>query len=400
MITLSNIHPFPARMAPSIVEDILRQKKSSLVVLDPMAGSGTTLATAAMLGHKAIGFDTDPLAVLLSSTLALPFDVTAVTSAARRVLARSEELCKTLRASSAYPAGLDPDEKRFVRYWFCATSRKQLYSLSEKISRLRNPHVQRILWVAFSRMIIRKNNGVSLAMDVSHSRPHRVYDRAPVTPFDCFVPSVNRVLRGMEAVGLTDPEVIRAALGDARHLRIQDESVDLVVTSPPYVNAIDYIRGHKLSLVWMGHKLADLRKLRSTNVGAEAGLCCADPGDAISAAIRALGSTSRIPPRQTRILSKFVSDLDLVVREIFRVLVPHGEAFFVIGDSNLRGTFIRNSAALASLARSCGFDVFTVSRRDIPDNRRYLPPPSAMAQASLGLRMRQEVVIGVKKPAT
>ena len=50
---------------------------------------------------------------------------------------------------------------------------------------------------------------------------------------------------------------------------IKDGIADLVVTSPPYLNAIDYLRGHKLSLVWMGHQIEELRELRSANIGSE-----------------------------------------------------------------------------------------------------------------------------------
>jgi SAM-dependent methyltransferase len=400
MICLSRIHPFPARMAPSIVEEILRKKRRPLVVLDPMSGSGTTLATAALLGHTAIGFDTDPLAVLLSGTLTLSTDPAEVVRVAQRVLARSREAYAAVKASDAYPLGTEACERKFLRYWFSTTSRKQLYCLSLRISTLRNPQIRRVLWVALSRMIIKKDNGVSLAMDISHSRPHRVYDIAPNRPFDCFMSCVRTVLGGIKRVNLSSTAKIRANVGDARNLPLNKDSVDLVITSPPYFNAIDYMRAHKMSLIWMGHRLADLRTIRSTNIGAEVGLSPTDHDTPVDIALRRMGSLTRLAQRQTRMLRKFVWDMNLVVREVHRVLAPGGEAFFVIGDSNLKGTFVRNSAALESIARSAGLDVFTTKRRRIPDSRRYLPPPSATGQDSLGLRMRREVVIGLRKASS
>ena len=52
-------------------------------------------------------------------------------------------------------------------------------------------------------------------------------------------------------------------------LPLADGSVDLIVTSPPYANAIDYMRAHKFSLVWLGQPIANLSHLRSKYIGAE-----------------------------------------------------------------------------------------------------------------------------------
>src|SRR5262245_58893739 len=60
------VHPFLARMAPSIALDVIAAQNRAIRVLDPMMGSGTVLAFARAKEHRAVGVDIDPLAVLIS----------------------------------------------------------------------------------------------------------------------------------------------------------------------------------------------------------------------------------------------------------------------------------------------------------------------------------------------
>ena len=98
------VHPFPARMAPSIALDELpASKQSGLTVLDPMAGSGTTLVVARSRGHAAIGFDTDPLARLISSVWCADMDATAVLRTAEKVQSEALGRWREIRQADAYP---------------------------------------------------------------------------------------------------------------------------------------------------------------------------------------------------------------------------------------------------------------------------------------------------------
>ena len=179
MNRLRPIHPFPARMASEIVWRKLPERGGRLRVLDPMTGSGTTLVTARMRGHEAIGFDRDPLAVLIAGAWASNVDVAATEKKAGEVLSKARARARTITQGEAYPAGASEETKEFVRYWFDITNRKQLAALAESISRTHDQQIKRLLWCAFSRLIITKTSGVSLAMDISHSRPHKSYDKAP-----------------------------------------------------------------------------------------------------------------------------------------------------------------------------------------------------------------------------
>ena len=64
---IPTIHPFPARMAPELALSALKELKRGSLVLDPMSGSGMVLRQATELGLHSIGFDMDPLAVLMAT---------------------------------------------------------------------------------------------------------------------------------------------------------------------------------------------------------------------------------------------------------------------------------------------------------------------------------------------
>ena len=384
------VHPFPARMAASIPWEILSSHKEQLRILDPMVGSGTSLIVARGTGHLATGFDLDPLAVLVTTVGTADAKPTTIQEAGRKSLSVAKRM--NIPGRQAYPGAADEETREFVRYWFDLEARKELAALSRAIADLEDNATRQFLWCALSRMVITKDCGVSLARDVSHSRPHIWFERAPVRPFDFFETALNRVLKASLFQNKESVPTASVRRGDARKLPIADKSIDLVITSPPYLNAIDYMRGHKLSLVWLGHNIAALRQIRGESVGAESGRSEADD-EKIATISKAMGRINKLPARFNRMITRYVRDMDGVVGEIARVLVEDGRALIVVGDCTLRGVYIRNSIAVRMLAEVHNLRLSWQKRRRIPDRRRYLPLPTKGSEGALAKRLRTEVVM-------
>ncbi len=395
MVKLRTIHPFPARMAPEIVWRQLPDSRNPIRVLDPMAGSGTTIATARLRGHNAIGFDRDPLAVLIAGAWVSNVNAEILEKKGKEILERAKENAFQLTEAEAFPHGANEETQRFVEYWFDETNRIQLTALSNTISRLHDSVLKNLMWCALSRLIITKKCGVSLAMDVSHSRPHRTCDVAPVKPFDRFIQSLNQIIK---ASPFKDSEQAKPAASvreaDARFLDLESESVDMAITSPPYLNAIDYLRGHKLSLVWMGFSTDTIRQLRSTNVGSEIKARAKAEDDLTEKVIDKICDVDQLSPRAIGMLRQYLRDMKLVLSEIYRVLTCPGKAVLVVGNCNLEKTFIKNSKGIELLAENVGLRKQKSSKRALPENRRYLPPPDSLgAGKQLKKRMREEVIL-------
>jgi hypothetical protein len=291
--------------------------------------------------------------------------------------------------------GGDDETREFVRYWFDLTNRRQLRALSEGISIQRGETIRSALWCAFSKLIIAKARGASWAMDLSHSRPHRVLNREPFRPLPNFLKAVDTIITHSPFPGV-DCQKPKADIrqGDARHLPTKSGTIDVVITSPPYLNAIDYVRCNKFSLVWMEHQIHELRKLRSTNIGSEVSRGPKGQEAKIARVLDAMGDHKALSLKTQGMLARYVTDMDLVIREIARVLVPKGRAILVIGDCMMKGVFVSNSRGFLKLGEDHGLKGLEIKARPLPDNRRYLPPPSSdRSGKSFQSRMREEIVL-------
>jgi hypothetical protein len=384
----NSVHPFPARMAASIPWALLSSAKTPLAVLDPMMGSGTTLSVAKALGHKAIGFDTDPLSVILSSTLCSRIDPDRLRTAGEAVLQKARRLSVT------YPSHADNETRRFLRFWFDSVNRKQLARLALAIQEVRDRSLRTWLWCCFSRLIISKQAGTSLALDLPHSRPHRGAKNACVKAFDQFPRAIELLLKAAPFVaGRTVGPAVSIRRADARRLPLHNDSIDVAITSPPYLNALDYLRGHKFSLVWMGYRIEEIRSIRSSNIGAELSLQSDDAS--LAPLMKSFGRVHALSKRQQGMLVRYLVDMRAVVRELGRVIKPGGTLLMVIGDCQIAGIPIKNSRVLRRLAEEQDFQLQQIRRRRLPPNRRYLPPPSK--DTALSNRMRSEAILTLRR---
>ncbi len=395
-MTIKTIHPFPARMAPELALEPLAKLEEGSVVLDPMMGSGTVLRHATSLGHSAIGFDMDPLAVLMTQVWTTSISKEAIEQELEAVLDDAAKV--DLRTSRLHWISADPNSKKFIDFWFGEDQRKELARLAfvldeRNTSRLgvaRRSAVN-VLRLGLSRIIVTKQQSASLARDTSHSRPHKVVENSDYDVSDGFVRSVRQLTNKLADTPAKG--VAKVSLGDARKLQLEDSSIDAVVTSPPYLNAIDYLRGHRMSLVWLGHSITDLRGIRSNSVGSESPRKLKLVQEQAQVTAAAMCNLDSLEPQLRPMLKRYAADLIEITSEIARVLKQKKAATFVVGDSCLKGCSIKNSSGLAHAANLAGLRATSVVEREIPASNRYLPTTGA----TLSKRMRTELVMTFEK---
>ena len=392
-------HPFPAKFPPQLPSHFIeRLTAPGDVVLDPMLGSGTTILEAVRLGRAAVGCDIDPLARLVAEAKLAPLDSEAMSHVGHAVVeqARRDFSTRRTQLETALNERFDGRTRAFVDYWFRPTQQLELMALLRAIERRAPEPAWQFLHMVFSSTIIAKSGGVSLARDLAHTRPHRVLKKKPKCAFDEFAKRLKGVLA---AGGRMEPGGnARVLARSAEDTGLPSASVDLIVTSPPYANnAIDYMRAHKFSLVWLGWNIDELSNLRARYLGHDA-RGRQEWNDLPAQCEDTIRRLARLDERKARALRRYFGEMSAVVAEMHRVLMPGKAAVIVVGSSILRGMDVQTHQGLAAVGTGAGFQLADIGVRRLDRDRRMMPARWGQTrQSQIEHRMHEEYVIGLVK---
>ena len=311
-------HPFPARMPPEVARAIVGgMSAKGDCVLDPMVGSGTTAAAALSLGRSAMGYDSDPLAVLLANARCKPPPAEALASAITRVSAAAKQRVAKLGSDDLSKRFPHAEDRAFLDRWFPSQTQLRLLALIESILTDKEEATRPSLIALFSSTIITKQGGVTSALDVSRSRAHYSTDKQPADAFREWDRRAGAFIRHAKAVSAVSPEYwCNIGLGDARALPASEAEAmaDLILTSPPYLDAIDYMRASRFTLVWLENTLASLRDTRRGIIGWQRSIDSEDVPDGIEEMVSDCPAIDRRKP----MLRQYLVDMLKALREARR----------------------------------------------------------------------------------
>lgn len=333
-------------------------------VLDPFAGSGTTLVESRRAGAHAIGTELLAPAVLAARVKTrFELDPQTLDDGAERML-RS--------AGRRHPGTLP--FLRETRRQFPEAALRDLTRLRDALPPEGEP-VNDALRLAFGRVLIPSSR--------LHRSPCLGYGRRPtdghIAPFERF-----RIAIGEMAADLAVLSSERSSWGPPAEVMPQDarsgdwpaRSVDLAITSPPYVNGMDYVMNYKVDLAWLGYarSYADLAALRRAQVACD-NLPRSETAAYLDTSAVSDPWLAEILPRirenlvrkgtyrrddMHAVVHRYFADLKPVLVGVFRALVPAGRFVVVVGDSLLAGEYVPGDLLLARLGASLGFRVVSV----------------------------------------
>jgi DNA modification methylase len=393
-----DLHSFAAKFPPQLPSAFIRTLTNpGDVVLDPMMGSGTTVVEAFLERRRGIGLDFDPLALRLSRVKTMPLNSDKLRKLGFEAISRAKKLLATTETiEHELYIRFDKPTKAFIDYWFLPITQRELMSLILALEEIDELATRRFLQLTFSSIIVTKSGGVSLARDLAHSRPHLDKSKVPKNALDQFALRLQKNLTSIARLKVNGATANLIA-GDARSMPILDGTVDLIVTSPPYANAIDYMRAHKFSLVWFGGTVSALSKLRSAYIGSErvANTSCFTLPKKTESTICELAEKDR---GKSLILRKYFTEMRAVASEMYRVLRTNSAAIVVAGTSIMRGIDVQTHRCLAEIAEDVGFDVVGIAKRVLDRNKRMMPARfGRKTDSMIEQRMHEEFVIGLLK---
>ena len=266
-------YPYKGKYHPQMVRSLANiiGLQSGDTLLDPFIGSGTTAVEGSLLNLEVIGFDVSPLCVLISNV------------------------------------------KTNSIHHFEKIKQDHSKDISNNITECLNDPVE-----SFS--LLAKMIATSDA-----TRRKRDFDKMFVKNENKMLESIQLMKDGCEEISIS-PTPAYIKVGDARHLPLSDESVDGIITSPPYSIALNYVENDAHSLESLGY---DLKKIREEFVG-----------------VRGKGKEK---------IELYEQDMVQAYTEMARVLKPSGKIAIVIGDATVNGSKINTTQNCIDVFDKLGF---------------------------------------------
>ena len=397
------IHSYPAKMFPYIPAfffSIPELCPPYGVVLDPFCGSGTVLLESLvhpLYKRSVYGVEINPLGRLIAK-------VKTTSLKEGELEKRTHHLMELAEKPDRLKVPLPESEK--IEFWFSKTSIRKLSRLRYFIEEEgKNDDYKDFFWVCFSSIIRKVSKADPFIPPPVLLKIHK-YENSPekrkfllkflkqaenpdVTGlFKNMVEKnfgrikslneVEEVKKGKIKAQVIWDDVQNMKLGKLEHKGVlfknnaeslPSNTIDLVLTSPPYFTAQKYIRTQRLELLWLEMVSEnEISRLEKEIIGSER-VSLKEIDFAESIGIKSvdtlIGWASSISPRRAAMLFKYFVQMKQALSEIYRVLKDETYAIIVIGNNKVLGRNVETYKYLIDIATFLGFNLKIVLKDKI-----------------------------------
>lgn len=378
-------HRYPAKFIPQVASRLIKQftKKGDLVC-DPFMGSGTTLVEVLVNERYGIGVDINPAAYIISKAKTTPINPKKLNDVTNSLLRNIEgELDNKLTLDTFKDSPENNNDKNVciptlerIDYWFDCETKEDLANIWHEINQIEDEEIKIFFMCAFSHIL--KNCSRWL---MKSTKPTIDKNKVPPKPLQSFKRHLTKMKRKNEELyNLLSEDIIEnhksmihAELGDCRNLPCEDNIVDLIVTSPPYVTSYEYADLHQLTVLWFGYE-TEIKNLRAKFIGTA--MSRKNITDKINSSI-AESTVNEFKSLKLNGVADSVHayffEMQECLMEMWRVLKPGGKSAIVIGNTALKKVPIYNGEVFAEIGMNIGFNIYDVIKRRIPGGGKILP---------------------------
>ena len=352
------LHKYPAKFFPELPRWLIkRYSQENDIILDPFTGSGTTNVEALLTKRNSVGIDVDPFSRFIAKVKVTPLSESSLKSAQKKLFESIINYHSSLISESNLP------DFPYRDNWFNKEILFELSYLRKQIQQLDTQNEIKDFYRVCLSSIIRS---VSNADDNCTRTVIRKKLNKSVKPSDAlnkFAKTVMTKVPKIIAFSKNYPSDITVDFPenmDARSIKFEEGFFDLAVTSPPYVNAVDYPRTHQLEMYWLGFAQDSLTTLKKQNVGTES-VSASDYKTlheiGVPDADTVIQNIYEKDPRRAYIAFKYLEDMRKNLSEVYRVIRKDGRYVVVVGNNRIRGQLFENWKYLMPIAEKIGFKV-------------------------------------------
>lgn len=342
-----SLHPYPAKFPPQLPKKILQKYAvKGQTILDPFCGSGTTLVEARIFGVNAIGVDVNGLSTLLSKVKATALSPTQFKTIEKFIESIKDEIFN-------WEMGNRPEIKikeiEGSDHWFQKNVSEEITFLLNEINKQKGQDIVDFLKIILSSIIVRVSNQDSDTRFAAIEK--NIQNGFTLEQFCKKAKEYNSRMVEYSKL-ISDRTELKIFNADSRNLDfIADNSIDFIITSPPYANTYDYYLYHKFRKRWLD---LDVKFAQYNEIGSR----------------REYSSLKEKP-------EKWNEDLTKCFIEMHRVLKPNQLAFIVIGDSVIKKELIKIEKEISSFVPTIGFKVNEILSSDLSGHSRIFNPTYA-----------------------
>ena len=362
-------HPYPAMMIPQVAGRILDEfGKNSKLLFDPYCGTGTSLVEANLRGINAIGTDINPLARLIAKvkTTIIPLNKLDL------YLKNFKDFIFSLRFTSIKNDIIIPRFKN-IDYWFKKETQYWLALIKKYIDKIDDQDIKDFFKVAFSETV----REVSLTRNSEFKLYRMTQNQIKKFNPDVLSIIIQKLMRNRQ--GMAEYVSIKKNNASSRiydfntvytipESILPQESVDIIVTSPPYGDSrttVAYGQFSRLSNQWLG--LEEFNNVDKRSMGGvrrkEFRKFNFEPLD------RVLLEISEIDRKRVYDVVSFYSDYERSINNISKVVKVGGIVAYVVGNRRVKGIEIPNDEITREFFERNGFQHVKTIIREIPNKR-------------------------------